>query len=52
MSQHHHKHATLTQADPGKPATLSNAAGDNGRDGKMVFHEDIRVVLSEMGGRG
>jgi len=43
MSKHPHKNATLTHAGPGKPATLSNAAGDNSHDGKLALQEDIRV---------
>ena len=44
MTQHHHKHATLTHAGPGKPATLSNAAvADSDHDGKLAFLNDIRL---------
>ena len=46
MTQHHHKHATLTHAGPGKPKTLSNAAvvsSDSDHDCKLAFLNDIRL---------
>jgi Protein of unknown function (DUF2934) len=46
MTQHHHKHATLTHAGPGKSTTSAKAAvasSDNGHKGKLVSDEDIRL---------
>jgi hypothetical protein len=46
MTQHHHKHATLTHAGPGKPTTPTKAtvaSGDNDHIGKLVSDEAIRL---------
>jgi len=46
MAQHHHKHATLAHADPGKRTTPTKAAvafGDDDHNGKVVTDEDIRL---------
>ena len=46
MTQHHHKHATLAHAGPGKPTTSTKAAvssSDNAHSGKLVSDEDIRI---------
>ena len=40
MSQHHHKHAPVAHAGPGKPATVSNTADDTG---KLASHDHIRL---------
>jgi len=46
MTRHHHKHATLAHAGPGKPTTPTEAAvasSDNDHTGKLVSDEDIRL---------
>ena len=46
MTRHHHKHATLAHAGPGKPTTPTKAAfasGDSVHNGKLVSDEDIRL---------
>jgi hypothetical protein len=42
MTHHRHKHANQTQGQ-GKQSTMSNAADNNGHDGTLPIHEDIRL---------
>jgi len=51
MTQHHHKHATLALAVPGKPATPTKAvvaSSDNDPNGKSVSDEDIRLCAYQL----
>jgi DUF2934 family protein len=46
MTQHHHKHATLAHAGPGRPTSptkVTVASGDNDHNAKSVSVEDIRL---------